>query len=173
MAVDHHLCKLLDLAAVARPTSAAADRPPGVASPGIEVSTPKIHRRTGRPGTASAGTQIAGEGMTLPLNIPNEVTCMRKKTTPRDRRVADYFQLLELLSQRPLPVVCSIQEDIHRILALRSASLVEALTEPPEQLRSGERRIARAVVTAITPEGRNALARNARTARGAQSAPSA
>lgn len=89
---------------------------------------------------------------------------MRKKTTPRDRRVAEYFQLLELLSRRPLPAVCSTPEDIHRILALRSASLVEALTEPPERLRSGERRIARAVVTAITAEGRNALARKARTA---------
>lgn len=89
---------------------------------------------------------------------------MRKKTTARDLRVAEYYQLLEILSRRQLPVVCSAPEDIHRVLALRSAALVEALAEPPELLRTGERRIARAVVTAITVEGRNALARNHRSA---------
>jgi len=89
---------------------------------------------------------------------------MRKKITARDLRAAEYYQLLERLSLRQLPVVCSAPEDIHRILALRSASLLEALTEPPELLRNGERRIARAVVTAITPEGRNALARGSRHA---------
>lgn len=97
---------------------------------------------------------------------------MRKKTTSRDLRVAEYYQLLELLSRRQLPVVCSAPEDIHRILALRSASLLEALTEPPELLRTGERRIARAVVTAITAEGRNALARSARAVPSFPRAPS-
>jgi hypothetical protein len=92
---------------------------------------------------------------------------MRKKTTLQERRVAEYFQLLELLSRRPLPAVYSAPDDIHRILALRSAALLEAMTEPIELLRTGERRIARAVVTAITPEGRSALAR---TVRGAPSA---
>jgi hypothetical protein len=87
---------------------------------------------------------------------------MRKKVTPKELRLAEYYDLLEFLSRRQLPVVCSAAEDIHRILALRSASLLEALTEPPELLRTGERRIARAIVTAITSEGRTALARNTR-----------
>lgn len=87
---------------------------------------------------------------------------MRKKVTPKELRVAEYYDLLEFLSRRHLPVVCSRAEDIHRILALRSASLLEALTEPPELLRTGERRIGRAIVTAITSEGHNALARNTR-----------
>lgn len=87
---------------------------------------------------------------------------MRKKIPPRELRAAEYFHLLELLSHRQLPVVCSAPEDVHRVLALRSAALVEAQTEPTELLRTGERRIANAVVTAITAEGRNALARKAR-----------
>jgi hypothetical protein len=99
-----------------------------------------------------------------PTNFRTEVARMRKKTTPHERRVAEYFQLLDLLSRRPLPAMCSAPDDIHRILALRSAALLEAMTEPTELLRTGERRIARAVVTVITPEGRNALARGARAA---------
>lgn len=89
---------------------------------------------------------------------------MRKKIPPRELRAAEYFELLEILSHRQLPVVCSAPEDVQRVLALRSAALVEAQTEPTELLRTGERRIANAVVTAITTEGRNALARKARTA---------
>jgi hypothetical protein len=89
---------------------------------------------------------------------------MRKKIRPRELRVAEYFKFLELLSERQMPVVCFAPEDIHRVLALRSAALVEAQMEPTELLRTGERRIANAVVTAITVEGRNSLARNARTA---------
>ncbi|MEZ2299249.1 hypothetical protein [Variovorax sp. RCC_210] len=94
--------------------------------------------------------------------LSEQAASMRKKVTSKELRVAEYYDLLELLSRRHLPVVCSGAEDIHRILALRSASLVEALTEPPEMLRTGERRIGRAIVTAITPEGRTALARNTR-----------
>lgn len=90
---------------------------------------------------------------------------MRKKTTSRDLRVAEYVQLLEALHRQPMPVVCTTPGDVHRILALRSASLVEALMDPPEHLRSGELRIARAVVTAITAEGRNLLVRSARAGR--------
>lgn len=88
---------------------------------------------------------------------------MRKKISPRELRAANSLQLLELLSHRQFPVVCVAPEDIERVLALRSASLVEAHTTPAEQLRTGERRIAQAVVTAITPEGRSALGRNTRT----------
>ena len=84
---------------------------------------------------------------------------MRKKTTPKDLRVAEYFLLLESLSRQRLPAVCSQPEEVERILALRSAFLVEAQTDPPLQQRSGEWRIASAVVTAITAEGRNLLAR--------------
>jgi len=60
--------------------------------------------------------------------------------------------------------VCSAPDDIHKILALRSASLVQALMEPTVVLRNGERRIERAIVTSITAEGRAAcqsLSRNA------------
>lgn len=83
---------------------------------------------------------------------------MRKKISPRALRAARYIELLAHLSNRKFPVVCSTPEDIERVLALRSACLVEAEIDPAEQLRTGERRIARAVVTAITPQGRNALA---------------
>ena len=90
---------------------------------------------------------------------------MRKKRTPRDRRVADYFHLLETLSRRPLPAECSAPEDVHRVLALRSALLIEARTEPLSYSPTGAPRIARAVVTAITAEGRKALADGPRTSR--------
>jgi hypothetical protein len=61
-----------------------------------------------------------------------------------------------------MPVVCSEPDDIHKILALRSASLLQAMTEPTVVLRTGERRIARAIVTGITAEGRAAcMLRNA------------
>ncbi|MGJ7497180.1 hypothetical protein ACSFA8_19130 [Variovorax sp. RT4R15] len=88
---------------------------------------------------------------------------MRKKTTPRSLRMAEYYQLLEFLAGRPLPVVCVGEEVVERVLALRSALLVEAQVEAqPVLLRAGERRMGRAVVTAITTEGRNALSRNTR-----------
>ncbi|WP_295987414.1 hypothetical protein [uncultured Variovorax sp.] len=86
----------------------------------------------------------------------------RKKPTVRQLRAANYLNLLEALSRLQLPAVCSEREDIDCILALRSASLVEALTEPPVVLRTGERFIPRAIVTGITPEGRLALMRGRR-----------
>lgn len=89
---------------------------------------------------------------------------MRKNIPPQEVRTAEHYQLLELLSHLQLPVVCSMPEDVHRVLALRSAALVEAEMEPTELLRTGERRIASARVTAITPDGRNALARKVRRA---------
>jgi hypothetical protein len=81
---------------------------------------------------------------------------MKKKTPPRpgsDQATACY-ELLQLLSRRQMPVVCSVPEDIHKILALRSASLLEALTEPSVTSRTGERRIPRAIVTGLTAQGR-------------------
>lgn len=85
---------------------------------------------------------------------------MRRKTpTGRQLRAANYLKLLEALSRVQLPAVCSQREEIDCILALRSACLVEALTEPPVVLRTGERFIPRAIVTSITPEGRMALVR--------------
>jgi len=59
-------------------------------------------------------------------------------------------------------MVCETPEDIHKILALRSASLLEAEADPIVLLQSGERRIERIVVTGITAVGRAAcLAYNA------------
>ncbi|WP_418119699.1 hypothetical protein [Variovorax sp. 350MFTsu5.1] len=88
---------------------------------------------------------------------------MRRKTpTGRQLRAANYLNLLEALSRLQLPAVCSKREEIDCILALRSASLLEALTEPPVVLRTGERFIPRAIVTSITPEGRMALLRGRR-----------
>ena len=83
----------------------------------------------------------------------------RRASTQRERREAQYLDLLLALSRQPLPVVCTAPEDIDRILALRSAALVEAATDPPVLLRTGERLIPRAVVLGITPAGRTALAR--------------
>ena len=83
----------------------------------------------------------------------------RRASTLRERREAQYLDLLLALSRQPLPVVCTAPEDIDRILALRSAALVEASTDPPVLLRTGERFIPRAVVLGITPAGRAALAR--------------
>lgn len=79
-----------------------------------------------------------------------------KPSRRRPGRANESYELLERLSQRQMPVVCSEPDEIDKILALRSASLVQALTEPTEVLRTGERRIARAIVTAITAEGRAA-----------------
>lgn len=79
-----------------------------------------------------------------------------KKQQSQTGRAAACYDLLELLSHRQLPVVCEIPEDIHKILALRSASLLEADSDPIVVLRSGERKIARIVVTRITAEGRAA-----------------
>ncbi|SCK21090.1 hypothetical protein VAR608DRAFT_1585 [Variovorax sp. HW608] len=85
-----------------------------------------------------------------------------KKHPTQTGRAAACYELLDLLSHRQLPVVCETQEDIHKILALRSASLLEAEADPIVLLQSGERRIERIVVTGITAEGRAAcLAYNA------------
>ncbi|MDH6595001.1 hypothetical protein M2165_004890 [Variovorax sp. TBS-050B] len=81
-----------------------------------------------------------------------------KTSRRRAGRANDCYELLESLSRRPLPVVCSAPDEIDKILALRSASLLQAQTEPPVVLRTGERRIERAIVTAITAEGRAACA---------------
>ncbi|WPH16139.1 hypothetical protein [Variovorax paradoxus] len=79
-----------------------------------------------------------------------------KRPQRRLGHAAECYELLEFLSRHQMPVVCSAPDDIHRILALRSASLVEALTEPSVLLRTGERRIERAIVTSITAQGRAA-----------------
>ena len=89
----------------------------------------------------------------------------RRASTLREHREAQYLDLLLALSRQPLPVVCTAPEDIDRILALRSAALVEASTDPPVLLRTGERFIPRAVVLGITPAGRTTLARMRSTKR--------
>jgi len=87
-----------------------------------------------------------------------------KRSQRRMGHATECYELLEFLSRHTMPVVCSAPGDIHKILALRSASLVQALTEPTVVLRTGERSIERAIVTSITAEGRAAclsLSRNA------------
>ncbi|MEZ2298492.1 hypothetical protein [Variovorax sp. RCC_210] len=81
---------------------------------------------------------------------------MKKKTVPRANRAVECYELLQLLSRRQMPVVCSAPEDIHLILALRSASLLVALTDPSVVSQTGERRIPRAIVTGLTAQGRAA-----------------
>jgi hypothetical protein len=81
---------------------------------------------------------------------------MKKKTVPPANRAVECYELLQLLSRRQMPVVCSAPEDIHLILALRSASLLKALTEPSVLSQTGERRIPRAIVTGLTAQGRAA-----------------
>lgn len=83
----------------------------------------------------------------------------RKKPTSRELRIAKYLETLESLSREQLPIVCAVREDIERILALRSAQLLEAMFDSPVHLRTGEQYIPRAIVTGITPEGRTALQR--------------
>lgn len=78
------------------------------------------------------------------------------KATPISHFSACY-ELLQRLSRRRLPAVVSTQEDIHLVLALRSAGLIEAETSMPVILRNGERWIERAQVIAITAEGRATL----------------
>jgi hypothetical protein len=90
-----------------------------------------------------------------------------KRSQSRMSRASECYELLEFLSRRQMPVVCSEPDDIHKILALRSASLLQALTEPTVVLRTGERRIERAIVTAITAEGRAACMMRSATAPGA------
>ena len=77
-----------------------------------------------------------------------------RKTEIRNQRAAQCYELLQALSRHALPVVCSDAEVVHQILALHSASLLRALAEPATVLRNGERRTGRAIVMAITPEGR-------------------
>jgi hypothetical protein len=81
-----------------------------------------------------------------------------KRSRRRAGRANECYELLEHLSRRQLPVVCSEPDEIDKILALRSALLLHAQTEPTVVLRTGERRIERAIVTAITAEGRAACA---------------
>jgi hypothetical protein len=81
---------------------------------------------------------------------------MKKNALAQSSRAVECYELLQLLSRRQMPVVCSAPEDIHKILALRSASLLEALTEPSVVSQTGERRIPRAIVTGLTAEGRAA-----------------
>jgi hypothetical protein len=87
-----------------------------------------------------------------------------KRSQPRAGHASECYELLEFLCRRQMPVVCSEPGDIHKILALRSASLLQALTEPTVVLRTGERRIERAIVTAITAEGRAACTVRSATA---------
>jgi len=87
-----------------------------------------------------------------------------KRSPSRRSHASECYELLEFLSRRQMPVVCSEPDDIHKILALRSASLLQAMTEPTVILRTGERRIARAIVTAITAEGRAACMTRSATA---------
>lgn len=58
------------------------------------------------------------------------------------------YELLQILSRRSFPAVVFKPEDIHQVLALRSAVLIEAETAMPV-FWNGERRIERAEVTAI------------------------
>ena len=79
-----------------------------------------------------------------------------KKNPTQSGRAAACYALLELLSHRKMPVVCEMPDEIHMILALRSASLLDADADPAVLLRTGERRIERVVVTGITSQGRAA-----------------
>lgn len=92
--------------------------------------------RASSPEAAAAGPRIDSvrAGLTvcwacrLPLQdflwfVTDQVACMRKKVTPKALRLAEYYDLLEFLSRRQLPVVCSAADDNHRILALRSLAL--------------------------------------------------
>lgn len=95
--------------------------------------------------------------------LARRVAIMRKKTSPRGLRVAPYYRLLDQLSRRQLPCEFTAAEDVDHVLALRSAMLIEAEMESAELLRTGGYRIGRALVTAITADGRRALAKSLRS----------
>lgn len=73
-----------------------------------------------------------------------------KKSPSKIFQASACYGLLRILSRGTLPKVLSDPDDIHKILALRSAGLVEAETSRPAYLDNGERRIESAEVTGIT-----------------------
>ncbi|RZL92683.1 MAG: hypothetical protein EOP82_09495 [Variovorax sp.] len=79
-----------------------------------------------------------------------------KRPQPLPERATACYDLLRVLALCPLPIVCCRPDEIDRILALRSAALLEAVVDSVILQRSGERTIGRAVVTRITAEGRAA-----------------
>lgn len=82
-----------------------------------------------------------------------------KNSTTRMSQASACYELLQVLSSRSFPAVVSKPEDIHKVLALRSAGLIEAETSMPVSVGNGVRRIEKAEVTAITPAGRATLQR--------------
>lgn len=81
-----------------------------------------------------------------------------KKSPPRMSTASTCYEFLHVLAGGPLPAAVLKAEDVHKVLALRSAGLIEAETASPTYER-GERKIESAQVTAITSAGRAALQR--------------
>ncbi len=61
-----------------------------------------------------------------------------------------------------MPSGYTAQEDVERLLGLHAAGLVKVIFDPMVRDRSGEARIARAVVLCVTQEGYATLARTER-----------
>lgn len=80
-----------------------------------------------------------------------------RKLSVQQRRISEYYDLLVALSRRPLPWVCENPKEIEKLLALQSAALLDVRFDAPLVFRDGSRHIARAVVLAIPPEGRQVL----------------
>ena len=78
-----------------------------------------------------------------------------KTRLPQTNRADACYTLLQALARGPMQADFADADDIHKILALRSAGLLEAVVEPVAIARNGQRSIGRALVTRITPQGRS------------------
>lgn len=76
-----------------------------------------------------------------------------RKIGARERRIAEYQELLVKLSRQHLPWRCHAPNEIEHLLALHSAALIVADFAPPVFASDGSRSIPCAVVNAVTPEG--------------------
>jgi hypothetical protein len=77
-----------------------------------------------------------------------------KSRLPFTDRADACYALLQSLARGGMPAIRSEPDDIHMILALRSAALLDADVEPVAIARNGQRSISRATVTRITAKGR-------------------
>lgn len=80
-----------------------------------------------------------------------------RKVSPSQRRIQEHRDFLEMLTEREVPWECTSPSAIEMLVSLAGASLVIAQFDQPIYARTGASHIPRAIVTAITAEGRKLL----------------